>query len=584
MLTGTCIGFLEDAGCGLIYADDFNFGPRIVFVHFRDIYPEGGWQGLRPGERVKYTLDAEKGAQFHRTFAASGLGRDGFIESIETDKQFLRFCEVGCLDKEELFSADSTQIVFTGEIPESWSPPKSEGHLLFYGCHWRGKASFSKLTCAGDLVFLGCVFSDAFTLKEANVYGNVHMEGSNFSGRGGASFRGLQAQNLYLDFGVKGPRDMVWLNEMHINGNVVVGGAFEGAIQIMRIQDDRVKSKTAINNQKKDRPCIHEMFIGKEFYSSQNINRTILRSALDIHGLSHRERIHIEQAEIGEISASEIGGGTILACSNSKVLGSVSLSGKYDEWGEASAVGGVGFENTFVEGHLVVRDMKIDANSNGLTHANELNLDDATVGRVIRLHNVSFGKGAGLKIARLSASRLVMNNFASLYGESKPNLWQNPRFLMLKREAERGSIGGIRPNELVQEYVLLKNLLSQEGQLRLEDEAYYNMRKLSHWKNDAAMFLFNYVFGWGVRLKNILFSVLILVVLYATTYETLFPVLGVMNAFELSIQSMFMAFFGEMSPKVTTGSSLSWLVLSESIIGVVFVTVFVGAYVRKLLR
>lgn len=91
------------------------------------------------------------------------------------------------------------------------------------------------------------------------------------------------------------------------------------------------------------------------------------------------------------------------------------------------------------------------------------------------------------------------------------------------------------------------------------------------------------MFGWGVRLQNILISSVVLMIVYAYLYHQVFAMVSV-DALQLSLQAMFMAFFGEIEPKVMAGSSLSWWVLSESVLGIIFVTVFVGAYVRKLLR
>jgi len=569
---GTCIGFLPDAGCGLIYDDCDVNGSRIVFVHFRDIQPVDGWQGLCEGDRVQYVIDSEKGLSFYRPWVASGVD-SGFVQVIARDNDHLLFCTVedidtGCVD------LCRNKIVITGDIPEGWGPPTEAfaADMLFYHCRWQGKANFSGWRVKGALVFLGCAFTDAFTLKEARIDGAVHMEGCDFSGAGGASFRGLEARALYLDFGVKGPRDMVWLNEICIRSDVIVGGIFEGAVQVMRVQDARVPSETCENNELYQRPCFQRLLIGKEFYKSQSINRSVLQGMLDVRGLSHGEVVQIEHSELGDLNMCELDGGVLLGCSHSKVMGSVALSGK----NERSLLAGIDLQNSYIEGHLSVDNATIQA---------DLNLDDATVGRVIRVRRVSFQCQGGLKLARLSANRFVMDDFCSLYGLKGPSgMWENSRFGMLSREGLHYHLDKGPPVELIQEYVLLKNLLSQEGQLKLEDEAFYNMRKLGHWYQDMSMFLFNYVFGWGVRLQNILVSVLIMIASYAAIYNVLIPSTGPLRAVQLSVQAMFMAFFGELEPKVMAGSGLSWVVLSESVLGIIFATVFVGAYVRKLLR
>jgi len=465
-------------------------------------------------------------------------------------------------------------LVITGDIPEGWKPDiQMFGQdVLFYGCVWRDKAVFKGWKTKGDLVFLGCTFADAFSLKDACISGSVHMEGCDFSGSGGASFRGLQAKALYLDFGVKGPRDMVWLNEMCIAEDVVIGGEFSSNIQVMRQQDNRVTTQTCIDNEKSERSCFRRLYVGKECYQSQNINRTTLAGTLDIHGLCQGEVIDIDHAEVQEIRMIQVTGDVGITCRHTKVFGNVRIEHDEQSLGNLSKVD---FQDTYIEGHFVLRYIQL---------AGVFNLDDATVERVIRLHQLHFSDGGGLQLARLCANRLVMDDFTLLYGNQKQSLfWQNPRFYMLKRESDREKHSKCADAELVQEYVLLKHLLSQEGQLKLEDEAFYHMRKLGHWHHDVGMFFYNYVFGWGVRLQNILVSVVMMNLLFFIAYHQFFQ-FEELNALQLSIQATFLAFFGNITPEVAAGSYLSWVVLVQSVMGVVFVTVFVGAYVRKLLR
>ncbi len=572
MLKGTCIGFLPDAGCGLIYTDKLCGDSRVVFVHFRDIQPQDdGWQGMNEGDKVQFVASDEKGSVFHRTCAAVGETKDDFVKIIgESDALVFKRVE-----ELEGFVCEAHQtLVVTGDIPEAWQPNEDifEQDVLFYHCVWRDKAVFKGWQVSGDLVFLGCTFKDAFSLKEACISGAVHMEGCNFSGAGGASFRGLQAKALYLDFGIKGPRDMVWLNEMCIAEDVVIGGDFSSNIQVMRQQDNRVTTQTCKDNTSGNRPCFRRLFVGKECYQSQNINRSILAGTLDIHGLCHGEVVDIDHAEIQEIRMVQVSGDVGITCRHTKVFGNVWIEHDEQSLGYLSQVD---FQDTYIEGHFALRYIQV---------AGVLNLDDATVERVIRLHQLHFAEEGGLQLARLCANRLVMDDFTLLYGKKKqPLFWQNPRFYMLKRENDRGSQGKEGDIELTQEYVLLKHLLSQEGQLKLEDEAFYHMRKLGHWYNDLGMLVFNYIFGWGVRLQNILVSVVMMILLFFIIYHQLFN-FEELNALQLSIQATFLAFFGNIKPEVLAGSHLSWVVLVQSVMGVIFVTVFVGAYVRKLLR
>jgi len=289
MLKGTCIGFLPDAGCGLIYTHEACAESRIIFVHFRDIQPDSdGWQGLENGQGVMFSACQAQGALFHRGYAAVGATRNDFVQ-VTAKSDALVFKQVKEL--EGFTCSEQQTLVITGDIPHGWSFDAlvdKQHDILFYNCCWQGKAIFKGWEVKGELVFLGCSFAESFSLKDTRVAGAVHMEGCDFSGAGGASFRGLQAKALYLDFGVKGPRDMVWLNEMCIQHDVVIGGEFEGAVQVMRVQDNRVTTQTCRDNDAKGRACFQHLYVGKEFYKSQNINRSVLSAGLHVHGLKHR--------------------------------------------------------------------------------------------------------------------------------------------------------------------------------------------------------------------------------------------------------------------------------------------------------
>ncbi|RME87272.1 MAG: hypothetical protein D6771_00730, partial [Zetaproteobacteria bacterium] len=370
-------------------------------------------------------------------------------------------------------------------------------------------AKFAEIEVEGSLVFLGCKFEDAFTLREAKVKGDVHMEGCDFSGIGGASFRGLEARSLYLDFGVRGPNEMVWLNEMRIAEDVVLGGFFPCDVQVLREQDMRVRTKTAHENEARSRACFRRLFVGKEFYGSQSVNRTTIQGRLEIAGLCRGEEIRIERSEVREVEVRGVSGARI-ACVASRIGGNVTV--------ESSEIETLDLQGSYLEGYFALEDVRIGA---------LLNLDDVTVDRVWRMHRVSFACGAGMQLARTSIGRLVMDDFRRLYGQVKERTAFNaPRFMILKREqapqAERKA--------LAQEYVTLKNMLAQEGQLALEDDAYFNMRRRDYEGWRIGFWLMNHVFGWGVRLVNIVLSFLLLILGFAGVYVVARPEGGIAGA------------------------------------------------------
>ena len=91
------------------------------------------------------------------------------------------------------------------------------------------------------------------------------------------------------------------------------------------------------------------------------------------------------------------------------------------------------------------------------------------------------------------------------------------------------------------------------------------------------------MFGWGIRLRNILAAALMI----SLMFSAMFVALGVGSgeAVMLSLQSFISSFYGNWSsPTPPATGIMSILVTLESMIGVLFVTVLVGAYIRKLLR
>ena len=90
-------------------------------------------------------------------------------------------------------------------------------------------------------------------------------------------------------------------------------------------------------------------------------------------------------------------------------------------------------------------------------------------------------------------------------------------------------------------------------------------------------------FGWGIRLRNVLCTALLVIGIFAFAFAlTGFPS---SEALMLSLQSFISILFGEWSLPVPSATSwLSLMVTMESMIGVLLVTVLIGAYIRKLLR
>jgi ABC-type Co2+ transport system permease subunit len=89
--------------------------------------------------------------------------------------------------------------------------------------------------------------------------------------------------------------------------------------------------------------------------------------------------------------------------------------------------------------------------------------------------------------------------------------------------------------------------------------------------------------GWGVYLRNIALSSLVMVLLFAAVYQLLNQQLTLPQSVLLSFQSFISSFLGDWSV-YNLSATMTTLITLESYLGVLFITVFVGAYIRKLLR
>ena len=115
--------------------------------------------------------------------------------------------------------------------------------------------------------------------------------------------------------------------------------------------------------------------------------------------------------------------------------------------------------------------------------------------------------------------------------------------------------------------------------------AYFHMNDCFS-DNSAYKAIFGTIFGWGVRLTNILISSLIIMVLFFCIYLSI-DGLTLMTSLTLAIQSFFGILldpiFETQDTKLFT-QAVNWWVTAESVLGIFFITVLVGAYVRKMLR
>lgn len=166
-------------------------------------------------------------------------------------------------------------------------------------------------------------------------------------------------------------------------------------------------------------------------------------------------------------------------------------------------------------------------------------------------------------------------------------------------------------NRLQEQYSVLRHIYRSNGELKEEDSAYY---KWMHYKNIDDMqnaplwlkpkyliklFLYEWVFGWGVDLQRILLSTGFLVTIFAGIYWLMFQFnpslaikwddkplvgseIGPWKSLVFSLQTTFSAVLGDWAP---IGAGLIKIPMTiNAVLGVLFVTFLIGAYGRKMLR
>lgn len=418
--------------------------------------------------------------------------------------------------------------------------------IIFIQCSFNGNFRLMGCSITTDIWMPNCCFSKHFSLKKTCVKGDVHLEGCNFSGSGGASFRGIYAKNLYLDFGVVGSKDLFWLNEMTVSGVVSIVGTFESGVQLLGVQDE-----STTNNAK-----IGQLNLGVGVNGND-----------EAHNDTFSKRIVISdyQFDMGIV---------IQRFSTSEFLLSKSFLPRLECY------------KISVDRDLLIEECKIQ----------DLNIIESSIGRHLRLaknesvselnlHGTSIAqnfffetKAVKVNLSRFVASRVLFYPSNLLIGE-KRKWWQ---YASLKPKAfDCLALKGASRIEHHDMLCSLKRWYADSGSLELEDVAYFHMRDVSE-PNIIKRFLFGSVFGWGVRLQNIVLSSVMVLLSFALTF-TVFSQMSVKQAITLSVQSFISSFFGTW-PQVKPESSLGLLVTAESILGIVFITVLVGAYIRKLLR
>ena len=182
----------------------------------------------------------------------------------------------------------------------------------------------------------------------------------------------------------------------------------------------------------------------------------------------------------------------------------------------------------------------------------------------------------------------MLHPVQALYAGENSSIFKPKKFSLLMGNAP----------DLGDQYCALKHWLADSGKLKEEDMAYFYMNETFNKNSMWSKVVLGGIFGWGVRLTNIVVSSFILMFIFFCIYVYL----GMDEIASISVTIQ--GFFGVLidpifeqwkylpnvdinnleSRKVSGIDIPSWLLTFESILGVLFITVLVGAYVRKMLR
>lgn len=427
--------------------------------------------------------------------------------------------------------------------------------MIFIECKFNDNFRVLQGKIHGDLWMPNCTFSKHFSLKETIVKGDIHLEAADFSGFGGASFRGIHAQNLFLDLGVEGGDDLFWLNEMTIKQTLSIGGNFKNELQILGKQD--AEEDSGLTSQ------IHNVRVGVELYQFENANRTSIDSALKLNGFENSGSILINNLKAQKVHCLRVAG-EILEMNNVNVDMDLIVRGCQFSSSTENQNTGIKTVDCSIGRHLKIQDNHFS----GI-----LDLNGSAVSENSYIENNHYTNNSKLDLRRFTSSRVLISPESFLTKDASFRLMR-PRAFSVLHHTNREELGD--------QYCSLKNWLADAGRLELEDMAYFHMRQC-YQSNIIVRLLFGGIFGWGVRLSNIGVSCLCLIIMFSAIFTLVDEKIVILKALSLSTQSFISSFFGKWEDYQPDGL-LTNLVTVESLLGVLFITVFVGAYIRKLLR
>ncbi|MEX1058321.1 MAG: hypothetical protein WED11_11350, partial [Natronospirillum sp.] len=361
-----------------------------------------------------------------------------------------------------------------------------------------------------------------------------------------------------------GPKDMLWLIELECR-YLVVCGHFLCPIQY------RAQQSIAATDTVDARPSplrLDGVYLGLPYFKNQGFLGLRSTSSVELADLSVHELIAPE-VEVGSFRAAHCAFRRF-HCPDATVSGDFFLG--------SCALSDAVFDNGFFFKTLTIKKA---------SHlSGKLSFNRCTVQGALVLEG-QHGRATDqppLKLDFFAMNCTLLHVFPQDLMTNGKQAWIRPRFNTIEHQGtafkERDDESR---NHLVREYSILRQAFARAGLTQNEDICYTRMR---YWAEPRRLnrFFFGDLFGWGVWLKNIVLTSLLVLLVCTVIYWLGFS-LSAQRSLTLSAQSFFNVFLGDWGVSLSNPTGiLAVLVLLQSIVGLILVSVFIGAYIRKMLR
>lgn len=537
---------------------------RVVYGHWKT-FRDAGFTSVQPGQQFEIQVGLDE--KDNQTPIVSKVSKEaeariGQLDQIDDNRKDTERRLTSEELRSRLCDGRGDLIVIRKETIEEFETRdlRISAPVVFIDCCFEGNFRLMGAHVQGGIWFLNCIFKYHFSLRGAHINGNAVLFGCDFRGSGGISFRGLQGRSIFLEHGIRGGDDMLWFNELSLSGCVAISGTFSTRVEILARQDDN-----PVNSD----PKLNRVVIGKDGYSHENLSENQFLGGIECRGYQLQGSFEIHNSIINDLVIDKIGVDHIVV-DGCEISRDVVL----DHVQPNDQTKGIAVTHCIIERHLRLT-------AHGLR--GRLDLSDTSVGHMWMLKlDEPISHVPQIRLKDFHAGSALFQPVRLIYGAVRRRRFFAPPALgFLAMAKQSGSTTNEDRQELADAYTSCKNWLATSGHLLEEDHAFFHMRNArERWLLKRC--LLGGIFGWGIYLRNILLSAAGLVALFALLY-TLMGVGALPDMMVLSAQSFISSFFGEW-PAYPPVGILSVMITLESMLGVIFITILVGAYIRKLLR